>query len=255
MDQAKADDYFNTLSAAQQKADIMNRADGGSVPTLDREISLLKTGSAAGRNSADDDAMLVRLLDLRKQLVGVERKITEERQKQLDADKEAAQKAEEDRVKKEKEAADATEKRQKYERDFALDMRKTIAEAGGDTAGAEKADRERRYYEARDKAIAAGLTTEEANRNAITQVQIEDEKTKAEKKAAMTGGQPTTSVVADSLARIGGGGYAALTRHDPQLKAERDNTRETKTNNELLKKLNSLLSKTPAPISLTPKFT
>ena len=255
MDQAKADDYFNTLSAAQQKADIMNRAGGGSVPTLDREISLLKTGSAAGRNSADDDAMLVRLLDLRKQLVGVERKITEERQKQLDADKEAAQKAEEDRVKKEKEAADATEKRQKYERDFALDMRKTIAEAGGDTAGAEKADRERRYYEARDKAIAAGLTTEEANRNAITQVQIEDEKTKAEKKAAMTGGQPTTSVVADSIARIGGGGYAALTRHDPQLKAERDNTRETKTNNELLKNLNSLLSKTPAPISLTPKFT
>jgi hypothetical protein len=255
LDQAKADDYFNTLSAAQQKANLLTRTGGGTMNQLDTSISALKSDRAAGRMSDADEARLMRLLEIRKQLVGIERKIAEEKQKQLDADREAAKNAAEKVAKNIEEHGKAMATRQKYERDFALDMRKMIGEATGDTKGAEQADRQRRYYEARDAAIAAGLTAEEANRNAITRVQIEDEKAKAEKKAGENGGQPTTSVVADSIARIGGGGYAALTRHDPQLKAERDNTRETKTNNELLKKLNSLLSKTPAPISLTPKFT
>lgn len=245
LDKAKVDDYFNALTTAQQKAYLLQNGKAGSTAALDKEIEKLKSASKSGKLDTGEEERLVRLLDLRKQLVGVERRITEERTKQLEKNREDAEKAKEQAARDKEKADDARQKRQDYERDYALDLRKMIAEASGDTDAADKADRDRRYADALDAAKSAGLDQPDAERHAAFKVRIEDEKTKREKAAQRTG---ETRIEGDALARVAGGGYVGISRTNPQLEEARRQTRELNLQTNLLKTLNKLLGAKPAQI-------
>jgi hypothetical protein len=239
LDKTKASDALGALPALEQRVALLREAGAESVAALDAEIAALDAQRQANRLTDEETQRMARLVELRKQLVGVERNITTEREKQA---KEAQEKAEKDA----KDAADAKDKREHFERDWALDMGKLLAEALGDDKAAQMIEREQRRQGYIDQAKAAGIEPARAEEMASARVDLED-KAKARKAEEEDRATKNLAVHADSSRRVGLGGTAAGYRTDPMTKASQDAAKASglvaRSSNTLAGKIDELIRK------------
>lgn len=234
----KKEAAFDQLTPQQQKIELLSQVQKPSTGALDSAIATLDRNRRQGLYQ-DGDWQLTRLakmLEVRKQLFDVEKKITTERQQQIEKAAEAAKE-------KAEKSAEAKRTRAEFERGFQLDVGKMLAKSQGDDKTAAAFDRLERYDAAFKEAIAAGFGVMEADSKARQRIRAQDaEKAKEdeEKKEAAK-----WSVFADSSRRVGLGGIAAGYRADPLVKASQDATRATHNLTHALRDVKQLLEKKP----------
>lgn len=237
----KADDAFGALSAIDQRNQLLRESGNLTAEQIDQEIQLHNIQLRAGRLGDPEAQRLAQLLNIRKQLVGVERRITQEREKQ-------AQKAEEAATQALVEAADARVQREIYERSNNLEMRKLMAQVLGDEQAEKTIDRAQRRQRYFDEAVGAGVDVDRARELASQKVNLEDEaeKTKEQRAAdlrAKAGGG------SDSDRRVGLGGVAwGGDRKDPMVKAQQDSTRAINLLTGVMKDVLGQMKKDPQRI-------
>lgn len=235
---AKKQDSFGALSAIEQRAALLKEINAHSSASIDKEIQWLALKRDGNRLSDPEAARLAKLLELRKQLVEIERKITTERAEQRKA-------AEEKAAEEKKKAQEATAKRQDFEKDFAVEMRKLMADAFGTDEAMRLAEREQRRHQYISQAKDAGVDPMRAEQLAAAKVGLEDAAEKQEREAAENA---KTLVVADSNRRVGLGGRAFGGRQDPLVKAHQDSRRAVAENTAAVKALINELRRKPERI-------
>lgn len=228
---AKDSDAFEALSAIEQRNKLLKEARAHTADGVDAEIRTLNLRRTRGTLTDSEAQKMQRLLEIRKELVGIERKISDERQKQQ---KEAAEKATKDAEK----AKEAKEKRETFEKEAGLELGKLLAESLGDQEGAKVFEREQRRQRYISEATAANITPAEAEKYATRRVALEDQ-------AALVREQEKRKLVsvADSDRSVGLGGRAIGGFTDPLVKAQQDATKATGTLARAVEKLTERLDR------------
>jgi hypothetical protein len=248
LDKAKAEDAFAAIPALEQRAQLLKDAGAATTEAVDAELRWLHFVTQR-RTLTDEEAQrAAKLLEIRTQLVKTERDITNERKKQAEEAAEKARKAAQD-------AAEAKAKREDFERDFGLELKKLFTEALGDENATRIVEREQRRQQYLDQAKAAGEDDTRAQKLATARVDLEDaaESRKQEQKKAEDARR--ASIIADSDRRVGLGGIAASTKQDPLVKANQDATRATHALTSVMREVKQLLQRSPERMQpLVPVF-
>lgn len=180
---------------------------------------------------------LEKMLEIRHELVAVEKRITEERKRQADqADEEA------------KKQAEAKKKLDDFNRKSALDLAKLQAQGRGDAREEDRIDRIQRYDQAFEEAANAGQGTVQADIFARQKVAAQDAAKAEQEREKEKAPEAKLSIFADSDRRVGLGGQAFATREDPLVKAHQDSTRATQQLKGSIDTLNKQLQQKPERI-------
>ncbi|MDR3406385.1 MAG: hypothetical protein P4L99_28125 [Chthoniobacter sp.] len=236
------------LPPEEQEKVLLRSVAKGSVSGLDTAIDIYQS-NLQNRQTIDPDGLdkatldeqqrrLEKMLEVRHELIAVEKRITDERKRQAEQAAKDHEKAEADK----KKLAD-------FDRKTAQDILKLRAEGRGDKGEVDRIDRQQRYDQEFEAATNAGKTAPEAKAIANAKVQAQDaakaeqerEKEKPEK----------TSVFADSDRRVGLGGIGVAAHTDPLVKAHQDATKATQGLKGSIDKLSKQLEKNPERI-ITP---
>lgn len=224
----KKEAAFEALPPEQQKIKLLSSVQKLSTPSLDSSIKTLDRNRRDGLYKDGDYQLdrLARMIDVRKQLFDVEKKITAERTKQ-------AEKAEADAKDKKQKSDEAKRKRDEFERDAKLEIAKGMALGRGDKKEADRIDRQQRYDRAFKEAIDNHLGLQEADSYARQKVAAEDaQKAKDDKSEKEKAAAPPAIGVTDLRKQFGGGRIAtdALSTFErSQLAATKDQTSAIKS--------------------------
>lgn len=213
-----AEDRFNALKPEQQKQQLIDEAGTYTTAQVDEQIRLLELKLKTGRLSDAEMQRLARLIEMRKELVRIERRIATERERQ--AEKEAETK----------------KKREGFSKEKQIEIAKFLAEGRGDEKEVDRLDRQQRYDAAFKEATSNDMGPMEADSYARQKVAAEDAAKAAKAKTKMS------SVSADSDRRVGLGGAAG---GDLLLREGQRQTRELELQTGILKRVENAITKQP----------
>lgn len=215
-DQAAEKAALDAMSPEQAERALLEKAGSSSREDFSAEVSFLR---GRGESATDEEKKrLIDMLEIKKQLVEV--------------DKKRAQEAER--------AAQEEAKQAQWRADFDLETRAMMAEAEGDTGQAEQLRKQMALQKmARDLVASGGMNEAEAEREAARRYGIEEAQRKQEEVAGLLspGSLPQLKIFADSARSIGLGGSAVSNGQEiAKIQAERQ--REA---NGLLKEIRDAL--------------
>jgi tape measure domain-containing protein len=226
---AKEKAAFDALTPDQQRAKLVKDSGLGTVERIDSEIGKAQRKEADGRLKPEEAARASKLVEIRSQLLDVEKQIAAERERSAEKQRDEAEKL-----------AEANRSAQKFQREGALEILKLTAKARGDVDRVAMIERQQRYDELFGQAQGANLGAMQADSYARQMLEAEERAKLADEE------KPTYSrTVADADRRVGLGGAAA--GGDLILKENQRQTRELVLQTGYLDEIRRNLAKPQAP--------
>lgn len=147
-----ADDAFQQLSPEDQRSTLLGQAGAADTAALDAEIESLAAKRLSAGLTEEEIIRMASLIEAREKLIGIERNLARERQRNAEEEAQAAQ------------------RRAEYEREAAREIARLRAAASGDRDAVAQIEREQRIDQETQRGISAGMTEDEARRLATEKV-------------------------------------------------------------------------------------